>query len=336
MINLQLTNWRAFAGELVDWCNEWSFSRGLVHSVAMTPGDFVKHGQRVFSRHPVQLLEVKAPRFTAKQLERVVTAPGIPLVKELLAAQASVNAFPRLPLAALAKGRRFDSLRTLRFRECGCSGDDWRALFMELEAPRLDAVVFTFNDRSYPELWHALASGPGFGNLKTIVEVFDGPVHTSNAGAFVDAFQLLAEHRPKLEALSLRAAYVDDAVLAPLFAKSSRVILRELTLNDAPITDETLKLWQRDGAVRLLESLTVLKSRVTAEGLANFLDSNAAPKLEQFVFSERDTWTEREVTVLRDALLRVPEGSPLKKISVGSARAAEPMWHAVRERFEVQ
>lgn len=336
MTQMLAASWGNFAGELAPWSNERCFSRGLVARVNMTPAAFVKNGEHVFSKYPVQTLHVNAPKFTEKQLEQVVSAPAISRVRHVSLAQLGPGA-PRLPLAALAKGTRFDSLRGLHFMSCGFSGEDWSTLFMRLDAPLLEEVEFSFN-HSHPALWLALATSPSLKNLKSIDEYVQYSLPGGGDGEFAKALRAMADQRPKLEKLILSQVYhLDDSSIAPLFAKSSVVQLRELDINGAKLTDETLRSWQRGGRFGELKSLTVRNALFTAKGIAKFLEA-LPPKLEllSLICFDKVLWTEDTLRELYEALLRVPETSKLKKVAVPHGEREGALWKKLNERFEVE
>lgn len=215
------THWRAFAGELAPWSNESSFKRGLVDRVVMTPAALEAEGAWIFSKYPVSTLALDAPEFTDQDLEQVVNAPAMSHVRALNLEIERTS--PRRRLAPLAKGARFDSLKSLQFIHCGHSAEDWSALFTHLDAPLLENVELR-RCHSHSVSWRVLASNPTFQNLKS---VHDQPVTAlpgSSEQEIADALRLMADQRPKLQRLYLSRLHpLDDAAVAPLFADASSI-----------------------------------------------------------------------------------------------------------------
>lgn len=337
MQEMLTASWRNFAGELAPWCNEHCFSRGLVTRVNMTPAAFVKEGERVFSKYPVQTLHVNAPKFTEKQLLQVVNAPAISRVRTLSLAQLNPRAMPRLPLAALAKGTHFDSLRALHFMSCGFSAEDWSELLMRIDAPKLEALEFSFN-HSHPALWLAMATSPTLKNLSSIDEYVQESLPGGDDGDFAKALSEMADQRPKLEKIILSQVYhLTDGSIAPLFAKSSVVQLRELDINGAQLTDETLRNWVRGGRLNEMKSLTVRNALFTVKGIEAFLEG-LPPRLEllSLICFNKELWNTAALRDLYEALLLVPTSAKLKKVALPHGERDGVLWKKLNERFEVE
>ncbi|MGV3624320.1 MAG: TIGR02996 domain-containing protein, partial [Archangium sp.] len=194
-------NWKTFAGELAPWANVDSFNRGLVEHVTMTPAAFAKHGERIFSTYPLQRLTVNVSEITEAQLLELVEAPGMSRVRALHLEHGGVATRPRRPLAALGKGRHFESLRRLKFGACGHDSADWSALFTDLEAPHLEDLELAFN-RSSPELWLALARNSSLKKLKSLNE----HAVTMARGDLASAVREVAANLVQLEDLILPSA----------------------------------------------------------------------------------------------------------------------------------
>lgn len=184
-------------------------------------------------------------------------------------------------------------------------------------------------------MWLALATSPSLKNLKSIDEYVE---ETIGGGDYAKAFSAMADQRPKLEKLILsQTEHLDDAAIAPLFAKSSVVKLREFDIEGAALTDATLRNWVRGERLSEMKSLTVRNSLFTAKGIAAFLEA-LPPNLEVLSVISFDEllWTEATWRTLYEALLKVPKNSRLEKIAVPRGEHAGPLWKKLNERFEVE
>lgn len=320
-------SWRTFAGELAPWCDAASFQRGLVHTVRMTPTVFVKHGEHVFSRFPVQVLNVDANRFSAKQLLQLANAPGMPLVREL-----HIEKY-RGVFTPLLEGKPLSSLRRLCLTGCQIDGVDWETFFMTLDAPELEAVELT-GRHGHVELWRALAKGR-FPKLKSIVDGLE-PSRGSSDSEMSDAARLLAERRPQLERFEFASLGASASIVAPLFEAPSRVRLRVFRFSEA--TEALLELWERTGALREVRRLALNVAKLSLASVAHFLDAGCTPKLERLELRTylTPTWVGEGLDVLYEALLRVPASAPLKLLSLPREyRDGHPLRAKVANRFLV-
>ncbi|MGV3624321.1 MAG: TIGR02996 domain-containing protein [Archangium sp.] len=333
---LLTANWRRFSGELVRWTDALSFDRGLVDRVSMTAAEFAQHGERVFAKHPVETLKVESTGVEAREFERIVDSPPMSRVRQLTFIQRHAPPEERTRLAPIAKGKRFDSLRTLSFIYCGASAADWESLLSNIDVPRLDHVIFSGN-HTHPAIWRALAKNPALSNLTAVNESISSCLPVASPREFVDAMHAFAASRSKVNNLTLiDYDHADDATLAPLFASSSRLQLSYFVVTNAKLTDQSLRAWRDGGRLGELVNLEVGEARFTARGLAEFLEA-CPPKLRSLSLksSDQTRWTHDALGELYEALLRVPEGALRDLALPHGRRGDDPLWREVNARFRV-
>jgi uncharacterized protein (TIGR02996 family) len=77
---------REWLGEWAERLVRWEFRRGLLHSVTLTPGPFVQHGEELFRDHPVErvaLVEGWGQSLKTEAIAEVVAAPAMGEVRAL-------------------------------------------------------------------------------------------------------------------------------------------------------------------------------------------------------------------------------------------------------------
>ncbi|MER2564532.1 MAG: TIGR02996 domain-containing protein [Myxococcaceae bacterium] len=333
------TNWTTLAGAATPYATQTSFDRGFVDRVTMTVAAFLKHGDALFSKEPIRSLRVDNPKFTDRDLDRLVTAPAMERVRGLELSQLNPDAMPRRPLAALAKGTRFTALRRLALDFCGESPADWTALFGALQAPKLTAVHFHYNHGS-AELYRALATNPALSELRTIQEYrfrnLDGDAATSRT---IEAFTALAQHRPSLKHLETsQHANVTDAAVTPFFDEQSAVRLEHLSITGAPLSDVTARAIAASPKSKSLRVLHTHNANIGIEGLEALLGSEHLRDLERLAVGNYDQhrWPDAHVARLAELLLALPASWRLREVTLPrSASLPTKLARALDSRFTV-
>lgn len=332
-------NWTTLAGPAATFTTQASFDRGFVDRVTMTIAAFLKHGEALFSTEPIRSWRVDNPKFTDRELERLGRAPAMERVRRLELAQLNPDAKPRRPLAALARGTTFSSLRRLALDFCGESPGDWGTLFGTLAAPKLEAVHLHYNHGS-AELYRALATNPSLNELRTIQEyrfrTLDGDDAASKT---VDAFTALAQHRPSLKHLETsQLAHVTDAALAPFFQPDSVVKLEHLSITGARLTDVTARTIAQSPSSRALRVLHTHNANIGLEGLEALLSSQHLFQLERLAVGNYDEqlWPAAHVARFAELLLALPATWRLHEVTLPRAASLPTtLASALNSRFTV-
>jgi uncharacterized protein (TIGR02996 family) len=298
------TSWRLFAGELAPWASERSFHRGFVDEVSMSLGTFAKHGEALFSRHPIRGLTV-TPRPNVGKLAR---APGLRLVEELWLPD------PKGELAALATAR-LGRLKMLTLHHAVQPEADLAALFARIDAPAL-ASLHLDGCAVGASVYRA------FARLERLrcLRVVNPSSLVARDWRVTDALAALATARPLDELGLFGHRALLDAAVVPFLSS-----LRALEIVDAPITDTTARAIARAPA---LERLVLLGTQIMSDGAVALL---GAPRLRQLELGQY-TWSfEGRFRFLR-ALLALPTDHPLRIVELsGFADSDEKL--AVQRRF---
>ncbi|MBL8913117.1 MAG: TIGR02996 domain-containing protein [Archangium sp.] len=323
------SSWGNFAGELKKYTGKSSFQRGFPSRVSLTGAAFAKQGERFFSRWPIEILFFDNTHFAPAQLAQLVDAPAMTKVRHLALAQQNPRSKPRLALAALAGGKRFQELRTLEFMSCGATAKDWEKLFSTLDAPKLEKVELSFN-YSHPALFSALASNPLLPALKTIEEYHYSTIGRVKPADWRAAFVKLAQ-RSTLEKLELNQCmeHTDDT-LSPFFEKASKCALKDIHFVNPSATDVLLAAIVKSPSANSLESIRIHNGHFTLQGVLPLLK---LPKLKTLAFTggyDDDAWPKEDVAALLKAMEAVPASHPLQEI--GLPAHGERVKH---ERFSV-
>lgn len=323
------SSWGNYAGELKKHTSKDAFARGFPYRVRLTGAAFAKHGERFFTRWPLDRLFFDNPRFTPAQLEQLVSTPAISRVRSLALAQQNPSAKPRLKLAALATGNSFTSLRSLELTSCGATAKDWAELFSTLDAPKLESVDLSFN-YSHPELFAALASNPKLPALREVHEYCFSTLGRVKPAEWRAAFVKLAQ-RQTLEVLQLeQCEHHSDDTLSPFFEKSAKCALKDIHFVNPEGTDALLELIAKSPSAKSLESIQIHNGHFTLKGVLPLLK---LPKLHTFAFTggyDEDVWPEKDTETLLEAIEAVPTSHPLKRIGLPAGSSCEK-----HERFEV-
>lgn len=230
-------SWQRWAGPLEPYTQRHWMKAGFVTEVSMTVPAFEKHGAAFFRAHPVLALWVDLPATPGKHLERLSKVPALDLVRALKLDGSNAA----LDLVGLAKGSRFARLEELHVHQAENGPEDWRDLLLGLRAPKLSRVSFRNNLTSCSTLrW--LAQNPVIEGLVDIEETPARCLEPKRGESWEQTFAALAERHPGLQRLDLqRHATIDDDGLAPLFASTSKVSLRELWVEGTAIGTKLLR-----------------------------------------------------------------------------------------------
>jgi len=312
-------SWTDFAGELTKWTTKHGFERGLVNVVKMTVPAFEKHGERLFSTFPLEALELADQSFTPESLERLGSAPGFDRVRRLMIHQPStrVTTGPEnrrvRPLAALAKGTRYASLRALSTTFCGHSGEDWYGLFSGLQAPRLSEVELSFN-HSHPSILRGLAASSS--PLTELREYTLGVLELPTSADWTNAMEALSAKDTLRRVTFEQSRHLDDASLAALFAPTARCELERLTLTSVPVSDALLFAIAKSPRAKRLTSLVFHNGRFTSEGALALL---RLPSLSRLAFSGgygEEAWSPADLERWMKALRELPSTHSLQRVSL--------------------
>lgn len=326
--------WRNLAGELAPFTNEHAFDRGFPRWVTLSAAAFARHGERFFSRWPLQQLRLDNQRFTSDQLAQVASAPGASLVRELRVAQAKfANNRRGLPLAALAKHGGFPALRTLVLTACGARADDWEELFMSLDAPVMTAVVMSSN-HSHPALFRALGSSKTLPALRVVEETGYYTLGTPPEREWVNGLKALAQ-RSSLECVRLSfSKHLGDDALRTLFDRSARCRLREFSLGSTSATDELLAAIVKSPSAKRLREIRLFNGRFTLKGVLPLLRLPLEVLNVSGGFRER-AWPEEDIDALLEAMEALPTTHPLRAIGL-PARKDRNVEFEKHPRFAVE
>ncbi|MFT3712350.1 MAG: TIGR02996 domain-containing protein [Archangium sp.] len=304
------TSWKNYAGELAKYVSypKHRFVRGFPQTVAMTGAAFAKHGERFFSRWPIEHLVFDNRHFTPTQLEQLVTTPAMARVRELSLTQ--IVGSPKRAVAALARGARFDSLQTLNLTGCGANANDWEQLFTRLDAPKLRAISL-IHVGAHPALFAALASNEKLPALRSIFEQRMTNFGRASAAEWRAAFTRLA--RLPLEELGLRGGGHphDEATLRVFFERGSKCRFKRLSLASDQLTDSFVSVLVKSPSAATLESVELHRAgAVTLRGALALL---RLPRLHTLELSAmyrpgttKPSWTQED----REALLAAAEALP--------------------------
>lgn len=336
---LLAANWTTLAGPAAPFASKTSFDRGFVDRVTMTVAAFLKQGDALFSKEPIRTLRVDNPKFTERDLERLITSPAMERVRELELAQLNPDAMPRRPLAALAKGTRFTALRRLSLDFCGESAADWHAALGAIDAPGLEAVHLHYNHGS-AELYRALATNPALSRLRTIQEYrFRNLDGDASVGKTIEAFTALARHRPSLKHLETsQDTNITDAAIAPFFDEQSVVRLEHLSVTGAPLTNVTARAVAASPHSSALRVLHTHNANIGLEGLEALLASHHLSHLERLAVGNYDQhlWPDAHVARLAELLLALPASWRLREVTLPrSASLPTKLASALNTRFTV-
>lgn len=288
-------------------------TRGFATRVSLTPAAFLRDGERLFSSWPLEELQVDAPKFTAKQLEQLAQAPAMDRVRHLIVSQRRPRD-PRRPLAALARGKRFASLRTLELGCCGESAKDWRELISNLEAPNLEVLDLHYGV-IHPELYRALGEARHLPRLREYREYFFDTPGKVTAVEWKAGLAALAA-REGLEALTLsQCEHLNDAALSVLFAKKAKARWKRLHLVNPEASDALLKALLAWPGVDQLEALQINNGHFTLAGVLPLLK---LPRLHTLAFTG-GAWSDADVAALLRAMEALPKKHPLRRINLPGA-----------------
>lgn len=336
---LLAANWTTLAGPAAPFASKTTFDRGFVDRVTMTVAAFLKQGDALFSKEPIRTLRVDNPKFTERDLERLISSPAMARVRGLELSQLNPDAMPRRPLAALAKGTKFSALRRLALDFCGESAADWFATLGAIDAPKLEAVHLHYNHGS-AELYRALATNPALSRLRTIQEYrFRNLDGDASAGKTIEAFTTLAHHRRSLKHLELsQDANITDAAITPFFDEQSVVRLEHLSITGAPLTNVTARAIAASPHSSALRVLHTHNASIGLEGLEALLASEHLGHLERLAVGNYDEhlWPDAHVARFAELLLALTASSRLREVTLPrSASLPTKLASALNARFNV-
>lgn len=336
---LLAANWTTLAGPAAPFASKTSFHRGFVDRVTMTVAAFLKQGDVLFSKEPIRTLHVDNLKFTERDLERLISSPAMARVRGLELSQLNPDAMPRRPLAALAKGTKFNALRRLALDFCGESAADWFATLGAIDAPTLEAVHLHYNHGS-AELYRALATNPALSRLRTIQEYrFRNLDGDASVGKTIEAFTALARHRPSLKHLETsQDANITDAAITPFFDEQSVVRLEHLSITGAPLTNVTARAIAASPHSSALRVLHTHNANIGLEGLEALLASEHVSQLERLAVGNYDQhlWPDAHVARLAELLLALPASWSLREVTLPrSASLPTKLASALNARFTV-
>lgn len=327
-------SWTAFAGDAAPYTDKRAFERGFPTWVAMTVAAFAKHGERIFSRAPIEQLRVANPRFTAKDLAKLGATPALARVRTLTLAQSS-PVVARRPLAALADSPNLGALRRLELMSCGFSADDWEAFLGRLRAPSLEDVTMLYNHSS-AAIYRALAQNPTLTRLRRVHEYC---ARVLDEGSVDDALAELAVSRPSLERLELsQHAHVGDAAIAPFFEGDDGARLRVLALTGCPVGDALAERIASSPRATALEAIDIHNSELTPRGLEALVASPRLAALSRLEITGYDAarWPKAAVDGWARRLLELPASHPLRTVAVPRASEMDGVLrHALSARFSI-
>lgn len=332
-------SWRNFAGELAEYTRKEWFDRGFPARLRMTAAAFAKHGARFLDAAPITALELDHPRFTAKDLTKLGSAPALARVRTLAIAQSEPNSKP-LPLAALAESPHLGGLRRLELTFCGHSAQDWESFFGRLNAPMLEEIVLHGN-RSSAGLFRGLARNPALSRLRSIVERRTHNLDESSELDITAAFEELAAERTSLEEIVLvqwTRSGVTDAAMSAFFTGEHGARLRRIDVFATPIGDGTAARIAESSRATSLESLEVHDGAMTPKGLDAILSSPHTTALERLVVTTTSTehWTVEKVDAYAERLLAVPTSRRLRVVGVPHPRFLDAARRdRLAERFQL-
>lgn len=312
-------NWAAFAGELAKWTTKHGFERGLVSIVKMTVAAFAREGARLFSSFPIEALELADQAFTPEQLERLGSTPAFDRVRHLMLRQPSTRSHTGpeplrvRPIAALANGTHFASLRALWTTFCGRSPEDWYELFSRLRAPRLTEVDSSFA-HSHPSLLRGLAACAS--PLTTVREYTYRVLELPTSADWTSAMEALATKATLRHLTFDQARHLDDASLSALFAPTAACELESLKLTNVPVSDELLIAISRSPRARRLTSLVFFNGRFSSEGARALL---RLPSLTTLAFGGgrgEHAWAPGELDRWMQTLRELPAEHPLQRVTL--------------------
>lgn len=311
-------NWSTYAGELARWTSKHGFSRGLVTMVKMTVAAFEREGERLFSRHPIEALELGDRTFTDATLERLTTSPAFDRVRRLFLVQPSTRSTSGedhrvLPISALARGTRLASLEGLTLTFCGSSVSDWSALFAGLRAPKLREVELSFN-RTHPALYRGLAANPA--PLTSVREYTYERLGTTAPGEWRDGFDALARKTSLTHVAFEQAMHLDDEALRAFFSPSSKAELESLLLTNASVTDALLLAIAASPRSARLSSLRIHNGHFRSDGALALLRLPALKHLALTGGHGPDAWPADELERLVSGLRSLPASHPLERVSL--------------------
>lgn len=308
-----LADWRRFAGALEPFCEKSALRRGFIERVTMKISELIRHGETVFSQHPVTELVVADLQFTPALLTKLAQSPVLARVRRLVL-QHKPNAKKTSALAPLASSPYLTNLRELALLHCGHSTDDWKQLFA-MTAPALETIRLRGCQTSV-QWYAALSQNPSLSRVREIDEwqttSLDTAADTPTA-TLVTAFTALARCGT-LERLTVAGNQdLTIDVLRPLFAGANAPGLVHLDLhsNTMQLRSDALALLSSSPALARLESLAVnVAAELAPEAFASFVAASSLRTLQLWTA----TWAPQVTHRLVEQLVVLPRHHPLGEV----------------------
>jgi uncharacterized protein (TIGR02996 family) len=300
------------AGEVAERATAYTFRRGFVDEVTMAAPTFARHGERLFSQHPISSLALRPLNEGA--IAKLAATPALARVRRLRFRQ-EIGAEREIALAPLGRSPHLASLVELVCHNHRTTDADWEATFEALRAPKLARVRLIGGRMS---AIYGLARNPHLSSLREIV-FESGTDGVRDSGDSVDrALEALAASQlATLETLELEDTFVGRDALLRLFDGTAAFRLREF--RDEPNACDALAeiLVASPGAAEL-RRVDVSRARMTDAGYALLF---RLPRLERITSYANDLTDEQAARVV-EALRALPASHPLRE--VGISRVTSP------------